>query len=193
MNNVSTEVRKIMMRIKGFLYNNVPESSIAILAILIAIIFHGNIIAIVLFLSVGILFFINLLRNIIGNGSWFYFKCSKSYVFRKCMWINQRVKWNRDKTECPQKKFVVEMLKIIDSIPRGTKCYCYTHEIIKDHIIKSKKIHNVEYVYSYSKNIKRLKKQLRNECCKKCLSINCNLLTNEKTQFYAVSFIKKTI
>lgn len=176
-------------RLIGFIYNNIPENILYVVSLLIFTFYHKYNFVIILYLLSSLLFFCSLYKNIKGNEGFSYFSCNRSIFLRNHIWINQKVRKNRDIALCPKRDFVKEMVNVFNSIPTGTVCYCFTHELIKDHII-SFIGSQVKSKYCYSKNLKRIKKQLRNDRCKKCLSKTCNLLVDEKTKFYAMKFIK---
>lgn len=179
-----------MKRIKGVLYNNVPETLIAIGILLISILFFDkNIIGTYLVLVALLLLIFNFLWNEKINKSLSYFKCRRSFFIPNCIWINQKT-FIKNNGKCPQKEFVKDLKSILSSIPNGTICYCCTHELIKEHIEKHKHIKNVMYTYCYTKDLKKLKKRLKTNACNKCFTKKCSLLKKDKTHFYSVKFVK---
>lgn len=90
--------------------------------------------------------------------------------------------------KCPQKEFVRELSIMLKEIPEGTLCYCCTHELIKEHIIK--KYPEAIVSEAYIKDLKWLKRKLKTKKCKQCTAEKCTLLISDKTQFYSIKFLK---
>lgn len=126
------------------------------------------------------------IRSKIKHKNIHYFCCYHSIIKPRHVWINQSVSRRRNKSKCPQKEFVRDMIKICKSLPKGTECYCCTHELIVKHI--KRKFPNAECTPVYRKDLKRLKKKIKSVQSEKCSDENCPLTKSEVEQFYAVKF-----
>lgn len=162
-------------RVIAFFYNNQTNYIIATILILIcAILIKKNnnlwLIQFIPCLYVLWNFFLNKKRNEQYN----YFNCNYFLFSKKRVWINQKV-------------FTKELHDIYNHIPKGTICYCCTHEIIKKHIIR--KFRNSEVTLATKKNLIKLKKKLKTNKCSTC-SLDCSLLKSDITQFYSIKFVK---
>lgn len=115
-----------------------------------------------------------------------YLSCTYSIVRLKYVWINQKIAKNRDMNKCQQKEFVREMKDILKSLPKGTLCYCCTHELIVEHIKKNCQLEKCDELYE--KDLKKLKEKLEAGKCKSCNNKSCTLKKSEVTQFYAIKF-----
>lgn len=174
---------------KKFLYNMTPELVIIWVIVLLCIPL------IIICKEAGILYCIILICflghvcwNFVINRDRSYLSCNHSIFSKNSIWINQKSFTSGNKDECPQYEFVKEMISMLKEIPDGTTCYCCTHELIKNHIIRF--YHNAEVTPVYKKDLKRLKKKLKTKKCDICKSEKCTLLVKDKTQFYAIKFIK---
>jgi len=183
-----------MKRIKAFCYNCTPEMG---LILIISIIYFPFIFIIeditvttflcVFYFIVAALYILYLAWNAKKKRNGNYLSCNYSIIKPNCIWINQNIKRKRDKECCPQKEFARELLDLKNNIPQETICYCCTHELIKNHIVKT--FENVEVTAAYKKDLRKLKKKLVTKKCKNC-TIKCSLLEKDITQFYAIKFIK---
>ncbi len=179
------------MRIKSLFFRDAWDLyilvSLAILGLLVGEVGsyrHASIFIIgivVLYLLVYVLY------NYVPNMGQHFLALRKSLIFRNRVWIAQKMFINSEKVHsCPQKVFVQEMLDFLKKIPEGTTCYCCTHTIIVNHILR--KYPNAEYFPVYTKNLKSLKKALKNSQCDHCKSQKCTLLDDEEGLFYAIKF-----
>ena len=191
-----------MKRLKGIIYNFTTEIIVfaCIIMIWLIFIFYGlmfnpnslwiTMIIGVLFCSIILLLLIvivNLIISVVLNRKRYYLICTRSFFRPRHVWINQFVRVWRSKDKCPQKEFVREMLQIINDLPKGTVCYCCTHEDIVKHI--KKKFPDAKCTEAYRKNLKKLKKRLKSKQCESCKRKNCPLMESKDTQFYSVKFI----
>ncbi len=179
-------------RIKSIFYNNCPDLMLflIVLSVLAIAVFVslGNWGILLEFLCIAILFFVWLYKGNKANENLSYFKCSYSLLAPNCVWINQKIRMNRNQDKCPQLEFVKELDVILKVIPEGTICYCCTHDLIKEHILK--RYPDARTTEMYEKDLLRLKKKMKTMRCNQCKAKKCTLLKHEKTQFYAISFIK---
>lgn len=179
-----------MRRIKAFLYNNQIDLVISIfgsiILILLSLIRHQIIIDI-LFCVLMIYGVATIILNFIKSKNLKYLQYGCPLLYKKAVWINQRINPKGNSRKCPQKEFVKELNIIFKEIPDGTTCYCCTHELIKKHILK--KFPSAEVSKAYTKNLKRIKKKIMVRQCKRCQAKKCSVLKNSNTQFYAVKFV----
>lgn len=141
------------------------------------------------FFTYGVLVILILLfhiRSKIKHKKIYYFRCYHSIIRPNRVWINQSVSRRRNKSKCPQKEFVRDMIKICNSLTKGTECYCCTHELIAKHI--KRKFPNAECTPVYKKDLKRLKKKIKSVQCEKCSDEDCTLSKSEVVLFYAMKF-----
>lgn len=179
-----------MKRIKAFFYNNQVNYIIAIfVCFAILPLKEKNPLTILLILiSVLIYYIANMIMNRKRSKNLKYLHYGYILFCKKYVWINQNVIKKRDMNKCPQREFVRELGVILKEIPEGTICYCCTHEMIKNHIIK--KYPDAEVTEAYTKDLKRLKKKMKTKKCKQCKVENCSLLKSDITQFYSIRFVK---
>ena len=185
--------RKLKRRIKAVFYNDIIDmlflcagSIVAILALVLK-----NFCLMAVMLIVILLYLVFYIRynckfnNSVGKLS--CLKLSKSLIIKNSVWINQRniiVRGNDNK--CPQKEFVRELSIVLNSIPKGTVCYCCTHEKIKKQIVK--KFPNAKCTVVYKKDLLKLKRRIKSKKCKLCTNQNCTLKKNDMTFFYAIKY-----
>lgn len=181
-----------MKIVKSFYFNNSPDTSVIFIYEIIGIIFgmykYSN--GLVIFTIASTLALITgyMLCNSILNKEYYYLRCNRSFIRPKCIWINQCVKKQRDINRCPQKEFVREMNSIVEMLPEGITCYCCTHELIMNHIVKI--FPDAECTEVYEKDLKKLKRKLRTSKCKNCKSKKCTLNKRDMTKFYAIKFVR---
>lgn len=181
-----------MKRIKAFFYNNQWNYIVAILVCFIIILLsleEKTLGILITEISILIYFFVNIVVNQVKSKNLNYFQYGYILFCKKLVWINQHVKKKRDMNKCPQKEFVRDLGTMLKEIPEGTICYCCTHELIKKHILV--KYPEAEITEAYKKDLKRLKRKMKNNKCKKCTVKECTLLKSDKTQFYSIRFVKK--
>ena len=186
-------MQRFKSRLKAFFYNNQTDYLIVTLGCLIALIFemiyerYAFLLEIIIFILVSY-YIINHILNCKQNKGFTYLFCGHIPFAKKYVWINQKVRNERKLDKCPQRVFVKELEMLYKMIPEGTIVFCCTHQAIVDKI--KERFPEAEIEKAYEKNLKWLKKKIRNRKCKSCNLKKCSSLRSEKTQFYSVKFIR---
>lgn len=132
------------------------------------------------------------IKNLLNNKGLKCIRIDYALFSKRIAWINQ--KKSRNMTGCPQYEFCIELCELLKEIPKGTTCYCCTHELIKEKLQKMEKrgiISKVDVTEAYKKDLINLKKVLKTGKCNKCKkAAKCSLFKNEITQFYSIKFVK---
>ncbi len=183
-----------MKRILSIFYNNIPEAILicflSIPIILLAILEWVNksqylkFIILVLCICTYILGFFYERRKL-KSTTLNYFALSRSHIFSKYIWVNQKISKNRDQDKCPQKEFMRELYNLKKILPNDKICMCRTHNQIAE-IIRSE-FTILKDFEAYQDDLKKLKKKLRNKKCKKC-NDDCSIMKSDQTVFYAMKF-----
>lgn len=141
------------------------------------------------FLCGTIIFIISIIPPRKYNKGLRYMTCIPSIFNKNKVWFNFRIIIIRDNKKCPKIDFMYEMKKSIKKLPKGTICYCNTHEEILK-VIKNQ-IPAVEADEIYTSKLKFIKISMHNKHCKTCYERKkeCSIYNYDKMQFYAVKFI----
>lgn len=188
------KISNFMKKIKGVYYGTNKDLRCILLLSVFAIVFRlVNIVE----LSVWSMFcaaclYVNYKHNIKKiqvNKDLSYLLCTKSLLHPKSIWVNQKVKKDRDQDKCPREEFKRELEIVLDSISEET-IYCCTHtaviNIIKRHEIKLDRVSEC-----HTSDLLKIKKKIRNDRCKKCEKRgNCEIFRSEITKYYNVKFKK---
>lgn len=176
--------------IKKLIYRDTPEMlilvCISLMCIPLVFIVEACVIWGILCIVVLLVIMLAIWNAKLNTGRKFFW-CKHSLFCKQKVWIVQKTFISRHNDDCPQYKLAKEMAGLLNNIPDGTVCYCCTHEVIKEHIVK--KYPNSEITPIYKKNISRLKKAIKTNCCKHCIKRNCSIFKNERAQFYAIKII----
>lgn len=192
---IEKEILKMKRRIKAVFYNNVIDINLLCVCViiieLVALLLNCPcLVAIVGTISL-IYVVIYLISNYVFNKTFGKLKClkySKSLLVKNVVWINQRFRIVMDDyNKCPQKEFVRELGILLKIIPKGTVCYCCTHEKIKKQIIR--RFPEAECTLVYKKDLLGLKKKVKCKKCKQCANQKCSLNKKDKTLFYAIKWV----
>ena len=179
-------VKKKLMR---FPYGETPETNLSILMFIACVpVYYANErnLASIIFKIACLIIMSNAGWNILLNRKRKYLACNHSLIKRNCIWINQKLFPVKDADICPRHGFMNELENLLKSIPKGTICFCCTHNSITDQIMN--KFPDVNMTPIYRKNLKKLKKSLISKKCKQCNKQKCPIYEDEIKQFYAVKF-----
>lgn len=188
-------MKNINRFIKMIFYNNqwnyLAMAVVAAATIFVNIMkFIDNMVALGIYIFLMLYYMANRSMTKVRNKDLYYFNINYSLLYKKRVWINQKVKRGRDLNICPQTAFKEELKRISEKLPEGTICYCYTQSYVVKQICEC--FTQVEKTPIYKKEINHLVKQIKNLKCNLCTE-NCILKNNgkksRKKQFYAVKFV----
>lgn len=179
-------VKKLIMRL---LHGETPETNLCIMMLIACVpIYDANEknLTGIIFTIACLIIMVNAVWNIFLNRKRKYLACNRSMMRRNCIWISQKFFTVKDADLCPRHSFMNELENLLESIPKGTTCFCCTHDSITDKIVN--KFPNMNMTPTYRKNLKGLKKSLISKKCKRCDKQNCSIFKGETKQFYSVKF-----
>lgn len=174
-----------MKRVKSFVYNNCPELVVATIGLIIisiiTLIEEDKALSLSLLTILGLTLGVHYYCIIKFNKNWRCFSCSFSFLRPGCVWINMDVK-GKKKDENLKETFKEELKALVESgfIPKGTTCYCSTHDIVLG-LIKEM-CPDVKAEPLYKKNIAGYRKKLLPKEEHKNVK-------KDKRMFFAVKFV----